>query len=48
VHPGVFAAKEPERPVSGAALGEHPDIPGHWLRELFGMTEGDMCLSPAP
>src|SRR5271165_137496 len=36
------------RPVSGAAFGEHPDIPGHWLRELLGMTEGDVYLSPAP
>jgi len=96
VHPGVFAAKEPERPavgtipgwdaysgavagmpatpitderegditlyssgttgrpkgirrpVSGRAFGEHPDIPGHWLRELLGMAEGDVYLSPAP
>ena len=36
------------RPVSGAAFGEHPDIPGHWLRELLGMAEGDVYLSPAP
>ena len=45
-HAGVFAAKEPERPVSGAAFGGHPDIPGPWLQELFGMTEGDVYLSP--
>ena len=37
-----------KRPVSGAPLGDHPDIPGHWLRELLGMTEGDVYLSPAP
>jgi long-chain acyl-CoA synthetase len=36
------------RPVSGAPLGQHPDIPGHWLRELLGMAEGDVYLSPAP
>jgi fatty-acyl-CoA synthase len=36
------------RPVSGAAFGEHPDIPGHWLRELLGMAAGDVYLSPAP
>jgi len=35
-------------PVSGAAFGEHPDIPGHWLRELLGMAAGDVYLSPAP
>jgi fatty-acyl-CoA synthase len=37
-----------KRPVSGAAFGEHPDIPGHWLRELLGMAEGDVYLCPAP
>jgi fatty-acyl-CoA synthase len=37
-----------KRPVSGAAFGAHPDIPGHWLRELLGMAEGDVYLSPAP
>ena len=36
------------RPLRGAAFGEHPDIPGHWLRELLGMAEGDVYLSPAP
>ena len=37
-----------KRPVSGVAFGQHPDIPGHWLRELLGMAEGDVYLSPAP
>ena len=37
-----------KRPVSGVPLGQHPDIPGHWLRELLGMAEGDVYLSPAP
>ncbi len=37
-----------KRPVRGTPLGEHPDIPGHWLRELLGMAEGDVYLSPAP
>jgi len=37
-----------KRPVTGATFGEHPDIPGHWLRELLGMAEGDVYLSPAP
>jgi long-chain acyl-CoA synthetase len=37
-----------KRPVSGTAFGEHPDIPGHWLRELLGMAEGDVYLCPAP
>src|SRR5712675_1856230 len=32
----------------GTAFGQHPDIPGHWLRELLGMAEGDVYLSPAP
>jgi long-chain acyl-CoA synthetase len=36
------------RPVTGKPLGTHPDHPGHWLRELLGMTEGDVYLSPAP
>ncbi len=36
------------RPVSGAAFGAHPDTPGRWLRELLGMTEGDVYLCPAP
>ncbi len=36
------------RPVTGKPLGTHPDIPGHWLRELLGMGEGDVYLSPAP
>jgi long-chain acyl-CoA synthetase len=36
------------RPVSGAPLGTHPDIPGHWLRDLLGLAEGGVYLSPAP
>jgi long-chain acyl-CoA synthetase len=36
------------RPVSGAAFGEHPDIPGRWLRDLLGLAAGDVYLSPAP
>jgi long-chain acyl-CoA synthetase len=37
-----------KRPVTGKPLGDHPDIPGRWLRELLGMAEGDVYLSPAP
>jgi long-chain acyl-CoA synthetase len=37
-----------KRPVGAKPLGEHPDIPGHWLRELLGMRAGDVYLSPAP
>ena len=37
MHPGVFAAKEPERPVSGAAFGDHPDIPETWDLVLRGL-----------
>ena len=37
-----------KRPVGEKPLGEHPDIPGHWLRELLGMRDGDVYLSPAP
>jgi long-chain acyl-CoA synthetase len=33
------------RPVGEKPLGEHADIPGHWLRELLGMNEGDVYLS---
>jgi fatty-acyl-CoA synthase len=36
------------RPVTGVPLGEYPDHPGHWLRELLGLREGDVYLSPAP
>jgi fatty-acyl-CoA synthase len=36
------------RPVSGAPLGEGPNVVGRWLRELLGMAEGDVYLSPAP
>jgi len=35
------------RQLAGLAA-QHPDIPGHWLRELLGMAEGDVYLSPAP
>ena len=37
-----------KRPLSGAPFGQHPDIPGHWLRELLGLAAGDVYLSPAP
>ena len=37
-----------KRPVGGTPFGEHPDIPGHWLRELLGMRDGNVYLSPAP
>jgi long-chain acyl-CoA synthetase len=37
-----------QRPVGDTAFGQYPDIPGRWLRELLGMTEGDVYLSPAP
>ena len=37
-----------KRPAGEKPLGEHPDIPGHWLRELLGMRDGDVYLSPAP
>ncbi len=36
------------RPISGTPFGEAPDIIGLWLRELLGMAEGDVYLSPAP
>ena len=36
------------RPLSGAPFGQHPDIPGHWLRDLLGLAERDVYLSPAP
>jgi fatty-acyl-CoA synthase len=35
-------------PVTGIPFGTHPDHPGHWLRELLGLAEGDVYLSPAP
>jgi long-chain acyl-CoA synthetase len=37
-----------KRPVGEKPLGEHPDIPGHWLRELLGMRDSDVYLSTAP
>ena len=37
-----------KRPITGTPYGGHPDVPGHWLRELLGMAEGDAYLSPAP
>src|SRR5271166_1328469 len=37
-----------KRPAGAAPFGAHPDIPGHWLRELLGLAEGEVYLSPAP
>ncbi|MEV5829762.1 AMP-binding protein [Spirillospora sp. NPDC052242] len=36
------------REVTGAPIGSHPDVPGHWLRETLGMRPGDVYLCPAP